>query len=184
MYKLHAPLINNSNGKIPIIKILFKEILGYNDKEIEQFINTKFMCDIAINLSLEQAQQIAEPFYENDIQIYLYDQKNNTPLFWQKDLGICLVKNQPKKHYYDNPIISREHLVDPFIKQEKEKQYNIQQNNIEQNIKLIITCPYCKSTDTKKITRASKAVHTFFFGLHSAGRNSKNFHCNNCDSDF
>lgn len=47
-----------------------------------------------------------------------------------------------------------------------------------------ITCPYCKSTDCKKITNTSKAVHTAIFGIFSLGRNSKNYHCNSCKSDF
>lgn len=48
----------------------------------------------------------------------------------------------------------------------------------------VIECPYCHSTDTKKITNTSKAIHTALFGVFSIGRNSKNFHCNNCNSDF
>lgn len=48
----------------------------------------------------------------------------------------------------------------------------------------VVECPYCHSTDTKKITNTSKAVHTAVFGIFSIGRNSKNFHCNKCGSDF
>jgi len=47
-----------------------------------------------------------------------------------------------------------------------------------------IKCPYCSSTDTKKISITSKAVHTAVFGIFSMGRNSKNFHCNKCGADF
>lgn len=47
-----------------------------------------------------------------------------------------------------------------------------------------IACPYCKSTNTKKITNTSKAIHTALFGVFSMSRNSKNFHCNQCNSDF
>lgn len=47
-----------------------------------------------------------------------------------------------------------------------------------------VECPYCHSKDTKKITTTSKAVHTAVFGLFSLSRNSKNFHCNKCNSDF
>ena len=47
-----------------------------------------------------------------------------------------------------------------------------------------IECPYCHSTNTKKITNASKAIHTAVFGIFSVSRNSKNYHCNNCNSDF
>lgn len=47
-----------------------------------------------------------------------------------------------------------------------------------------VTCPYCHSSNVKKITNTSKVVHTAMFGLFSIGRNSKNYHCNNCKSDF
>lgn len=50
--------------------------------------------------------------------------------------------------------------------------------------KSIIECPYCHSTNTKKITNLSKAAHTAVFGIWSMGRNSKEWHCNHCNSDF
>ena len=47
-----------------------------------------------------------------------------------------------------------------------------------------VSCPYCKATNVKKITMTSKAIHTSIFGIFSIGRNSKNYHCNHCGSDF
>lgn len=47
-----------------------------------------------------------------------------------------------------------------------------------------VTCPYCHSTNVKKITITSKAVHTAVFGIFSIGRNSKQWRCENCDSEF
>ena len=47
-----------------------------------------------------------------------------------------------------------------------------------------VRCPYCKSKNTKKISNTSKALHTALFGVFSVSRNSKEFHCNNCNSDF
>ena len=47
-----------------------------------------------------------------------------------------------------------------------------------------VECPYCHATNVNKITNTSKAMHTVLFGIFSMGRNSKNFHCNNCNSDF
>ncbi len=47
-----------------------------------------------------------------------------------------------------------------------------------------IECPYCHATNVSKITVASKAVHTALFGLFAVGRNSKNYHCDHCGSDF
>lgn len=47
-----------------------------------------------------------------------------------------------------------------------------------------VACPYCKATNVKKITNTSKAVHTALFGIFSVGRNSKQWHCTRCGSDF
>ena len=57
-------------------------------------------------------------------------------------------------------------------------------SNIKTPIKPTITCPYCQSVNTKKITNTSKAIHTALFGIFSIGRNTKNYHCNQCGSDF
>ena len=46
-----------------------------------------------------------------------------------------------------------------------------------------ITCPYCKSTDTKKITTTKKFFSTGVLGLASSTL-GKNFHCNRCKADF
>lgn len=54
---------------------------------------------------------------------------------------------------------------------------------VEDPTKTKVTCPYCHSTNTKKITNTSKAVHTAIFGIFSLSRNSKNYHCNVCNSD-
>lgn len=47
-----------------------------------------------------------------------------------------------------------------------------------------VTCPNCKATNVRKITVTNKAVHTSIFGIWSMGRNTKNYHCNHCGSDF
>ena len=46
-----------------------------------------------------------------------------------------------------------------------------------------VTCPYCNSTNTKKISLTSKAVNTALFGILGTKRH-KQWHCNNCKSDF
>ena len=46
-----------------------------------------------------------------------------------------------------------------------------------------ITCPYCHSTNVKKITTTSKVVNTAIFGIFGTKRH-KQWHCNGCGSDF
>lgn len=45
-------------------------------------------------------------------------------------------------------------------------------------------CPYCNSTDIKKISGFSKAGSVALFGIFSVGKVSKQWHCNSCKSDF
>lgn len=47
-----------------------------------------------------------------------------------------------------------------------------------------VTCPYCNSTNTKKISTISKAGNIALFGIFSLGKVSKQWHCNKCNSDF
>ena len=46
-----------------------------------------------------------------------------------------------------------------------------------------VECPYCQSTDTKKISATSKVLNTAMFGIFGTKRH-KQWHCNNCNSDF
>ena len=187
MYKLHAPLLSETNSNIPTVKKLFKEVLGYNEGEINQFVRTKFMCDIAINLSLEQAQKIVKPFYDHEVLIYLYDQANDSFVAWQKDLGIVIPRNTPKSHYYDTPVISREHLVNPYKQQEIERLRNVELNRreqAEQKAVPTIECSYCHSKNTKKISGARRLISVVLFGLASSKVGGKQWHCNSCGSDF
>lgn len=45
-------------------------------------------------------------------------------------------------------------------------------------------CPYCNSTDLKKISGLSKAGSVALWGVFAIGKVSKQWHCNNCKSDF
>lgn len=191
MYKLHAPMINQKRNDLIVVRKLFKEVLGYTDDEIDYFEQTDFCCDVAINLTIEQAQQITQIFSNNDIHIYLKDQKTDTFLFWQNDLGVIIPTNPPRAHYCNKPLVSRDHLVNAFTEQEMERQHNIQEMQLEEREKALTaktakvpTCPICKSTDLTKISTAKKATKIALFGIFGMGDNGKTWKCNNCGSKF
>ena len=48
----------------------------------------------------------------------------------------------------------------------------------------VVRCPYCNSYNTVKISTMSKAIAAALIGVHALARNSKQWHCNNCGSDF
>lgn len=45
-------------------------------------------------------------------------------------------------------------------------------------------CPYCHSKNTKKISGLSKAGSVVLWGVFALGKTTKQWHCNNCKSDF
>ena len=57
-----------------------------------------------------------------------------------------------------------------------------QHQSTQQHITQVI-CPYCKSTNTKKISAVSRAGSILGFGLFSK-KLGKEWHCNDCNSDF
>jgi len=189
MYKLTAPIINENNEKLPIIKKLLKEIIGYNDDEIQQFISQCFLCDIVRNITIVQAKLIKQPFKDYGItnMPLLQKEGSNIVLSFTKE-GVILEQQPPKDHYYDEPVISRDHLVNPFTQKEIERQENLAKRRAEEvvqrNTTPTITCPYCKSTDCKKISGLSKAGSVALWGIFALGKTTKQFHCNNCKADF
>lgn len=66
------------------------------------------------------------------------------------------------------------------IRKQREEQYDAVMNAARNAVK----CHYCGSTNVQKITLMSKAIHNSIFGIWSLGRNTKEFHCNNCGADF
>ena len=46
-----------------------------------------------------------------------------------------------------------------------------------------VVCPYCKSTNTEKISTVSRAVSVSLVGAAS-GKIGKQWHCKQCGSDF
>lgn len=48
----------------------------------------------------------------------------------------------------------------------------------------VVKCPYCGSVCTTKISKVSKAGTVMLYGVFGLGKLSKEWHCNNCNSDF
>ena len=55
---------------------------------------------------------------------------------------------------------------------------------LKERSKPVVACPYCKSTNTTKISAMTKATRYAAFGVLAVGANSKQWHCNNCNSNF
>lgn len=68
--------------------------------------------------------------------------------------------------------------------EEEINQYNIQVTQYKQATQASkIRCPYCKSTNVKKIGTGGRLLSTATFGI-AGSKIGKQWHCNNCKSDF
>ena len=88
-------------------------------------------------------------------------------------------KNDEKK--YKEEVVrlyKAEEAYDEYMKQGIKRIYS-EKNQNPHNIK----CPYCNSYNTKRITVTTRAISTHAFGMASS-KIGKQWHCNNCDSDF
>ena len=187
MYEINIVMQHDNIPKeaetIKKITPLIQNVLGYTDAEIDLMIKHYFSRPLATRLNEQQVRLIAQPFYDIDAPIFVSEYDNRGELI---DASIPyyheffnLVKQTPKSHYYDEPVISREHLVAP--------NYTPGKSVITTNPKPstpTITCPYCKSTNTKKISGLSKAVSVGLFGIFALGKTTKQWHCQSCGSDF
>ena len=80
-------------------------------------------------------------------------------------------------------ILIKIHLNAEKIKKEAQVRILNQLSNSKQPSSPRVTCPYCHSTNTKKITTANRIGSTMLFGVFSK-KLTKEWHCNNCGSDF
>lgn len=95
-----------------------------------------------------------------------------------------LVKTSPNfdQYYFDNAINIKGQKDDAFNAKMKHGRAVLEGR--DKGNKFGVQCPYCHATNVKKIGITSKAAHTALFGIFSISRNSKQWHCNNCNSNF
>ena len=83
-------------------------------------------------------------------------------------------------HYIDLDIEKELKEAQEECKKQKELQSKKEEIMYAHNAE----CPYCHSKNTKKISGISKAGSVAMFGIFAIGKVSKQWHCNNCKSDF
>lgn len=74
-------------------------------------------------------------------------------------------------------------FVDSELEKKKSERFRKALKQALENPEPLIYCPYCNSVDTSKISTTSKVVNTAIFGIFGTKRH-KQWHCNNCKSDF
>ena len=116
-------------------------------------------------------------FCDNCMQPYEFSNNDSSASF------ICPVCNSKLSYWVSVEIDDNTKLVTKKWWDE-ERQKSHPENKSFKPSTPTITCPYCKSTNTKKISGLSKAVNVGLFGIFALGKTTKQWHCNNCKSDF
>ena len=173
LYNLYAPMWDTNDT----LRKLLKEVLGYQDHEIAIMESEWFDRNIVNNLTVEQAKEISEIFCDNDFVIYLNPGTAAEDVIAWRELGMYLQKHSPKQHYCDEPLVSREHLADLSISNQEYIRPIVFENEP------VVECPYCHSTNVRKIGGGERALSVFGLGLFS-NKINKSFQCKNCGGTF
>lgn len=104
----------------------------------------------------------------------------------------CIFKDELKQQFIDEYIKSSPEF-DPYLFEHREEDmFNKRMSDrakmahgkaILEEQSRRITCSYCGSSNVKKIGLLNRAVSTELWGLGSK-KIGKQWHCNNCNSDF
>lgn len=82
------------------------------------------------------------------------------------------IKQRIDREYGKNSQAYQQAIVEQCIQADRDRKSENQ-----------VKCVYCNSTDVKKISATSKVINTAVFGIFGTKRH-KQWHCNNCGSDF
>lgn len=170
-------------------------------KDGYEFDETEFYNSVVYAYMAEQFLR-QKPEFNKKYQEIIKERKNN----WNKSSN-KLIKNNIDKIYssFNGEFFSwysdylREQtnpgILERERKEKKQEQENLQiahdmrkmqaKIQIQQDLasgKRVI-CPYCKSTNTEKISAVSRAVSVSLVGAAS-GKIGKQWHCKNCGSNF
>lgn len=114
--------------------------------------------------------------YKTNINQNEYFQMN---FFEKQELKNNVLENVIKK----SPEFSQEAMDRRLLQNREEIRELARSNSGLFSSKSSASCPYCNSSNTRKISTGSRLLSTGFFGLGSS-KIGKNYHCNSCGSDF
>ena len=161
--KEYSIKIINCNGSNAKAIITLKNKFQYSIDEAKTAImNLPFT--VTTTGTITEIKEIAQDFTDAGIEYEVFQ--------GEKKISLNLVmrdKSGTSKNVYHSSVTNH-----TYIKHESNEHY-------EENIP---KCPTCKSTDIKKISFTSKAGSAFLWGIFAVGKVSKQWHCNNCGSEW
>lgn len=189
VYVIDRPRWIKSDKEWEIAAPLLKEVLGYTDDDIRNFIEVfdrHWFPPFALNVNEEQIPKILQPFADYELDVFVCEYDDNT----LKLIDVCSAMKKfgivyhrtPQKHYYDEPVISESQKVDPLNPPTFDKSWV----ELDFDIKPVSTqptnvpkCPTCQSTNIRKMGSVERGASILTWGIFSKKIN-KTFKCNNC----
>lgn len=110
-----------------------------------------------------------------------YLKLNDMTLFEKISMDYCIISNGKKilcecGNSQDSGLVS-------YKKLEFVNEITIKNSSYSKNYINTVQCPYCQSTDTKKISGTERVLSIATLGLFS-NKINKSFKCNNCKGTF
>ena len=101
-----------------------------------------------------------------------------------EDLVVVFVRDKPKCYIIHNNEIYEDAYIAPHrIEKVKELYKEIRELAETKLDSKVVKCPYCQSTNVKKISSLKRSASFSFLGFASS-KVGKQWHCNSCNSDF
>lgn len=132
-----------------------------------------------------EMKQIPEGYGFSDEEIENFLSSNNMDFdeYWKRNEQRLFDEIISKSPEFDINLYNSKNSILKQRQQQQEESVTYGKTVLEKQDRKVV-CSYCGSTNVKKITNTSKVVHTAIFGIFSVSRNSKQWHCNECGSDF
>lgn len=142
-------------------------------KEISDKAKACIHCGFPLELTTEKTLEpvtkqktVASYMCNNCLEMYVFEHKEGNKT------QHCPICGEKMELWAIEKINDKTGLVDKRI---------TPKSNVEVNIP---KCPTCQSTNISKISKRSKAGDALAFGLFALGKISKQWHCNNCGSEW
>lgn len=180
---VHKKIEYKSNPKYDDLLFIVTKHMCYNANIITHSIVTQYfslvkmeyVTECGYTKSIELIQETIKTSYRHIIFWFpIYQMLENAPEDNKKYLKSLL--EQPNA--FGQPKIN-----DIYSYAEKYLSGELKTSNKAQVEENAIECPYCKSTNVTKISTSGRIVSVGLFGLGSK-KIGKQWHCNNCKSDF
>lgn len=154
--KFYKMIIINLYDNKPKAIMIIRDILNVNIKEAKKILDRPIPNTIICGLNHEDAILLKQKFNNYDIEVTIEE---------------------------DNESLTKTTINIDVNGNIKTQNYNMPKQVYSKTCNELPKCPYCNSTNIKKLSFTKKTISIGGLGILS-NKIGKQWHCSNCDSDF